>query len=403
MKFHTLDDFDFKDKTVLVRVDINSPWDDEKKKIMDNERIREHAKTVKELSDKNAKVVILAHQGRKGDPDFIHLDQHAVLLSEHVGKNVEFVDDVIGEKAVERIKSLQSGDILLLDNVRFLDEESLELSADEHAKSQLVTILASLFDYFVSDGFSVAHRSHASVVGFSKVLPSIAGRSMEKELLALEKAFDTNGENVFILGGAKVEECLGIMKYLLKNNPEAIEHVLTAGVLSELFLLSKRVELGKNTNEFLIKKDYLKFVPELKDLLEEYKKKIEVPVDVAIEVAGERKELQVKKLPVEQQIMDIGKKTVEKYSKIIKKADVIVVKGPAGVYEKNNFDIGTKMLLENVAKSKAFSLIGGGDTTTAMEKIGIDKKEFSYVSLGGGALITYLSGKAMPGIDVLKI
>jgi phosphoglycerate kinase len=403
MKFHTLDDFDFKDKTVLVRVDINSPWDDEKKKIMDNERIREHAKTVKELSDKNAKVVILAHQGRKGDPDFIHLDQHAVLLSEHVGKNVEFVDDVIGEKAVERIKSLQSGDILLLDNVRFLDEESLELSADEHAKSQLVTILASLFDYFVSDGFSVAHRSHASVVGFSKVLPSVAGRCMEKELLALEKAFDTNGENVFILGGAKVEECLGIMKYLLKNNPEAIEHVLTTGVLSELFLLSKRVELGKNTNEFLIKKDYLKFVPELKDLLEEYKKKIEVPVDVAIEVAGERKELQVKKLPVEQQIMDIGKKTVEKYSKIIKKADVIVVKGPAGVYEKNNFDIGTKMLLENVAKSKAFSLIGGGDTTTAMEKIGIDKKEFSYVSLGGGALITYLSGKAMPGIDVLKI
>lgn len=399
--FYTLDDFNFKDKTVLVRVDINSPFDEQTGKIIDNERIREHAKTIKELSDKNAKVVILSHQGRRGDPDFVHLNQHANLLSKYVGKKIEFVDDIIGKKAIEKIKSLKSGEILLLDNVRFLDEETLELSPEEHARSELVRVLAPLADYFVSDGFSVAHRSHASVVGFAKVLPSIAGRVMEREINSIERIFTTKGKGVFILGGAKVEECLDIMDYLFKNKPSSIDCVLTCGVLGELFLAAKGYVQGKPTADFLAKKGFYKFTPKIKELLEEYGKRIEIPIDVAFDANG-RKEIDIEELPVEAQLLDIGKKTVEKYSQIIKKADTIVVKGPAGVYEKDKFEIGTKLLLQVVANSKAFSLIGGGDTIAAIEKIGIDKKKFSYVSLGGGALITYLSGKPMPGIDILK-
>lgn len=401
MDFLTLDDIDVKTKTVIIRVDLNSPFDGQKRKILDNERIKAHAKTIKELSNKKAKVVILSHQGRKGDTDFIHLNQHATLLSKHIGKKVGFVNDIIGRKAVEKIKSLKAGEIILLDNVRFLSDETLELPTEKHAKNRLVKTLAPLADFFVSDGFSVAHRSHASVVGFAKFLPCIAGRVMEKEITSIEKVFTTKDRNVFALGGAKVEECIAIMKFLLKK-PKAIGHVLTSGVLSELFLIAKGYKLGKGTDDFLRKKNYLKFVPILKELVKKYGRRIELPVDIAIKVGGNRKELLIEKLPVEQQILDVGKKTIGKYSWIIKKADVIVVKGPAGVYEKDGFEIGTRLLFRTVAKSKAFSLVGGGDTTTAIEKIRVNKKRFSYVSLGGGALITYLTGKQMPGISILK-
>ncbi|MEM7821388.1 MAG: phosphoglycerate kinase [Candidatus Aenigmatarchaeota archaeon] len=400
-KIFTLDDFDFNEKTVLVRVDINVPYDASTKKIEDSERIREHAITIKELAEKNAKVVVLAHQGRKGDPDFINLNQHASLLSKHVGKKVEFVDDVVGEKAINKIKSMRGGEIVLLDNVRFLEDETLELSPKEHSKSKIVTVLSPISDYFVLDGFSVSHRSHASVVGFSEILPCIAGRIMEKELKALEKFFVAKNKT-FVLGGAKVEECLDIIDYFLKKKKEEVRVVLLSGVIAELFLISKGYELGKGTKDFLIKKDYLKFIPQIKEIIQKHGEKIELPIDFAVEVNGGRKEFDLEDLPVEQQILDIGKKTALKYSKEIEASEFIIFKGPAGVYEKKNFEFGTKILLDAITNSKAFSLAGGGDTLTAIEKLNVDKGKFSYISLGGGALITYLSGKNMPGIEILK-
>ncbi|MCS7106249.1 MAG: phosphoglycerate kinase, partial [Candidatus Aenigmarchaeota archaeon] len=239
MEFLTLDDVQVANKTVLLRVDINVPYDVEKKQIQDSERIREHAKTIKELADKKAKVVILAHQGRKGDPDFIHLDQHAKLLSKYVGKEVQFVDDIIGEKAISKIKGLKPGEILLLDNVRFLDEETEEKSSKDHAKSNLVKKLSKLADIFVNDAFSASHRSHASIVGFTEVLPSYAGRIMEKELKSEERALNPLGMNVFVLGGAKPDDCLNIMDYIFKNKPGSIEKVLTCGTVGEIFLAAK--------------------------------------------------------------------------------------------------------------------------------------------------------------------
>lgn len=398
--FLTLDDIDVKEKTVLLRVDINSPFDSSTRKISDNERIREHAETIKELADEKAKVVVLAHQGRKGDSDFISLEQHADLLSKHVGKKVEFVNDIIGEKAIERIKNLKDGEILLLDNVRFLDEETQELTPEEHAKSKLVKILSPLADIFVNDAFSAAHRSHASIVGFTQVLTSVAGRVMEKEIKSCEKVLNPKRPTAFVLGGAKPEDCLSIMEYMFKN--KSLDIALTCGTVGELFLIAEGYEVGDATTEFFKTKGFLDLLPKAKLLIENYKDKIMLPIDVAVEENGRRKEVKVNELPSESQLLDIGTETVGNYSKILKKAKTVIVKGPAGVYEKPGFEIGTRLILESIAKTNAFSLICGGDTGVAMEKLRIDASKFSYVSIAGGALITYLSGKPMPGVEALR-
>lgn len=402
-EFFTLEDFELKGKTILLRADLNAPYNKEEKIIEDCERIREHAKTIQFLLEKRAKVVVLAHQGRKGDEDFTNLEQHAKLLSKYLSKEVKFVNDVIGEKAVSEIKKLEEGEALLLDNVRFLDEETQEKSPEEHSKSRLVQTLAPLADFFVQDAFSASHRSHASIVGFSPVLPTLAGKVMERELSSVEKALQSLGINVFILGGAKPDDCLNIMEYLLEKKPECIEKVLTCGTVGEIFLAAKGYKLGEPTIKFFEQKGFLSLVPQARKLLEKYEMEIEIPSDVAVEENGKRKEINVKELPSDSLILDIGSETIRNYIEIIREARTIVMKGPAGVYEKKGFEVGTKEILEAIASSKAFSLIGGGDTGLAIEKLGIEKESFSYISLGGGALITYLSGKPMPGIEALKL
>lgn len=401
-EFFTLEDFELKGKNVLVRVDLNSPYKKDEKKVEDCERIREHAKTIKYLIERKAKVVVLAHQGRKGDEDFISLKQHAELLGKHLGKEVKFVDDIIGEKAIKEIKNLSEGEVLLLENVRFLEEESEEKSMEEHASGKLVKTLSPLFDFFVQDAFSASHRSHASIVGFPFVLPSAAGKIMEKELSSLSKVMESLGINVFVLGGAKPDDCLNMMEYFFEKKPECIEKVLSCGVVGEIFLAAKGYNLGSETLRFFTQKGFMKLIPKARELLEKYEMEIEVPLDLAFEENGERVEVSVKELPINSLILDIGSETIRKYVEIIRNARTVVVKGPAGVYEKKGFEIGTKEILEALASSRAFSLIGGGDTSVAIEKLGIEKEKFSYISLGGGALITFLSGKPMPGIEALK-
>jgi len=401
-EYLTLDDVDVKDKTVLLRIDINVPYDAETGKISDSDRLRDHAKTVRELSDKGAKLVVLAHQGRAGDPDFIHLDQHAKLLEKHVGKKVNFVDDIIGEKAKKEIKALRPGQILLLDNVRFLEDETQNKPPEEQAKSQIVRNLAPLADIFVNDAFSVAHRSQASVVGFTPVLISCAGRNMASEVGPLEGIFATmkmSKYDTFIVGGAKPDEPLDVASHVLREG--TVEKVLTGGIIGQLFLMAKGIDLGA-PGEFIRKKGWDEYLPQTEELISKYGDKIETPVDLAVDANGERKEVQVEKLPTEYDALDIGSKTIEKYSKIIKESITIGVKGPMGVYEDDRFGIGTKKILEAVGESHAISLIGGGHTLNAVEKYGVDKTMFTHVSLGGGSLITFLSGKPMPAIEALK-
>lgn len=401
MKFLTMDDVDFKGKTTLVRVDFNSPIDPDTKKILDDTRIRAHAQaTIKELSEKGAKIVILAHQGRPGDPDFIPMKQHAEMLGEILGKPVEYVDDLIGNKAQEAIKKLKSGEVLVLENVRTFPDEQKKGTPADHAKTDLVKKLAPLANVFVNDAFSAAHRAHISIVGFTAVLPSVAGRIMERELKALSRVLEKPEKPcVFILGGAKADDSLKISKYVLSNR--IADYVLTGGITGHLFLAAKGYDLGKPNTELLEKQQVLNLVPGIRELMDTYPDGVKVPIDLAIEVNGKRKEISVDDLPTENPIFDIGAKTIREYGRTIRRAKSIVVSGPVGVYEKAEFLKGTKEIFNAIAASRAFSLVGGGHTVAAVEELGLYEK-MGYVSTAGGALIEFLMGEKLPGVVAVE-
>jgi phosphoglycerate kinase len=400
-KYLTLDDFNVKDKVVLVRVDFNSEIDPETKKVTSDVRIRAHAETtIKELAEKGAKVVILAHQGRKGEADFTPLKQHAEILGKILKCPVKYVGDIYGEEAQAAIKNLQSGEVLVLGNVRGFDGETKKGTPEEHAKTPLVQKLAPLADLFVNDAFAAAHRAHVSMVGFTAVLPSAAGRIMERELKSLSRALETPEKPcVYVMGGAKADDSLEISKYVLGN--DIADYVVVGGVTSQLFLAAKGVNLGKTTMDFLSKKELTGLIPGIKALMQKYPGGIAIPVDVALDVNGKRKEITVDQLPTEFSIFDIGTKTSKNYAEIISKAKSIVVSGPMGVYENKEFNYGTKKVFEAIADSKAFSLAGGGNTIAAIQEYGLTKK-ISYISTAGGALIEFLMGKKLPGVVALE-
>jgi phosphoglycerate kinase len=397
----TMDDYDFKNKTALVRVDFNSNIDPKTKKILEAPRIQATGETtIRELVEKGAKVVILAHQGRPGEPDFAPLKQHAEYLSKVLGRPVQYVNDLFGEKAQKAIKQLKSGEVLVLENVRTYPDELKNGTPEEHARSEFVRKLAPLADVFVNDAFSAAHRAQISIVGFTPVLPSVAGRIMERELKALTKAAEYPEKPcIYILGGAKADDALKISRYVLKNNIADI--VLTGGVVGHLFLAARGFDLGKPNVAFLQKKELMGFIPGIKKLIEEYSDRIQVPIDVAVEVDKKRKEISTKQLPTDYQIFDIGASTIERYSRIVRSSKSIVFSGPVGVFENKEFELGTRKIFEAIASSKAYSLIGGGDTISAAEKFGMTQK-MGYVSTAGGALIEFLMGEKLPGIVALE-
>jgi phosphoglycerate kinase len=400
-KFLTLDDVEVKDKVVIVRVDFNSPIDPETKRILDDSRIRAHGEsTIKELAEKGAKVVVLAHQGRKGDSDFIPLKQHAEILAKVLGKPVKYVDDLFGEKGKDAIKELKSGEVLVLENVRMYDSETEEGTPEEQAKKELVVNLAPLADLFVNDAFSAAHRAHVSIIGFTAVLPSVAGRVMERELRSLRKILEKPEKPcVFILGGAKTDDCLEISTYVL--NKQIADYVLTGGIVGHVFLVARGFDLGKQNMAFSENKNFTGLLSGIKELMQKYPDEIKTPRDLAVEVNGKRREISVRELPTGFPIFDIGSETVEDYAKIIRVAKSIVVSGPMGVFENSEFMLGTKRIFEEIANSKAFSLAGGGHTTAALHEFKIADK-ISYVSTAGGALTEFLMGKQLPGVTALE-
>ncbi len=400
-KYKTLDDFQLKNKVVLVRVDFNSEIDPATKKVTSDVRIKAHAEsTLKELAEKGAKTVVLAHQGRKGDPDYTTLREHAAILQKILKCPVKYVDDLFGDKAKAAIKNLQGGEILVLENVRSWDGETKNGTPEQHSKTELVQNLAPLADLFVNDAFAAAHRGHVSMVGFTAVLPSAAGRIMERELKSLSKALEKPEKpSIYVMGGAKADDSLEISKYVLGNG--IADYVLTGGVTGQLFLAAKGIDLGKANMGYLAKKELTGLIPGIKSLMDEYPDKVVVPVDLAIDVNGKRKEIPVNKLPTEYSSMDIGAKTVENYAKIISTAKSIVVSGPMGVYENKEFNYGTKKVFEAIANSKAFSLSGGGNTIAAIQEYGLTNK-ISYISTAGGALIEFLMGKKLPGVTALE-
>jgi phosphoglycerate kinase len=400
-KYKTLDDFNVNNKTVLVRVDFNSEIDPKTKKVASDVRIRAHAEsTLKELAEKGAKVVVIAHQGRKGDPDYTSLKGHVAVLQGILQCPIKYVDDIFGDKAKAAIKNLQAGEILVLENVRSWDGETKSGTPEQQSKTALVQNLAPLADLFVNDAFSAAHRSHVSIVGFTPVLPSAAGRIMQRELTSLSKALEApEHPSVYVMGGAKADDSLEISKYVLGNG--IADFILVGGVTSQLFLAAKGINLGKPTMDYLAKKELTKFIPGIKALIEQYPDNVKMPVDIAVNTYGDRQEKAIEELPTEYPILDIGSKTIENYAKIVSSAKAIVVSGPMGVYENPQFNRGTKRVLQAIADSQAFSLAGGGNTIAAIQEYGLTNK-ISYISTAGGALIEFLMGKKLPGVIALE-
>ncbi len=382
-------------KTVIIRVDLNSSVEDGE--LFESARLEKHSQTLKSLSEKGAKVVALAHQGRKGQEDCISLKQHAEAISEAIEKEVKLVSWEAGFEA--EIRQMQAGDIVLMENVRFRENEEQEFSKEEAAKIEWVQKMAGLAQLFVQDALSVCHRAQPSVIGFSN-LPSFAGPVLRQELEALKKFDEAESPKVFVLGGAKVKDSLALMQSLFERGKA--DTICVGGLLGELFLKAKGLSLGAK-EKFLEEKGLLEFIEKAKQLLEQNPGKVVLPVDLAVmNISDEREEISVAELPRDDPIYDIGLGTVAEFKERFKKAKFIAMNGPMGVFEKMDFETGTKKVFEAISKARAFSLIGGGDTEAALQQLDIPAQSFSHVSLAGKALLKYLSGKELPGLTALQ-
>ena len=364
-------------KKILLRVDLNC--DVRNGKIVESDRIKEHVRTIKFLQDKKAKIVILAHQGNLGEKTCTSLKQHAKFLNKYV--KVKFVSQTIGKKTWLEISELKNGEAPLLENVRFLKDESNPSTSNSFVKF----FKEAGFDYYVNDAFSVSHRNQTSIVSFPKVFPSAIGLVFEEELKNAKKLKSKMKNCLFVLGGAKSKDLLPLL---------GKGKTLSTGKLSLLCLIAKRYNLGKE--DALLKKDF-NLIPKIKKHLN----KIEIPSDLAVNFRGKRKELLLEKFPQNYEIWDIGEQTIKNYKKEIAKAKAIFFKGSPGLFQQKDFEKGTKEILKAIANSRAFSVIAGGQSSDALKKFKIPKSKFSYVSLSGGSLVAYLAGEKLPGLEAL--
>jgi phosphoglycerate kinase len=402
----TLDDLSVEGKTVLLRVDINSPVD-ESKRIKDRTRIQRCLPTIQELHDKKAKLVVLAHQA---DPieyqNFTVLKEHAEILSALLGTKVEYVDDVAGPFAIEKIRAMKPGDILLLDNVRIYTEETIifekevKLPPEDQARTTVVRRLAPLADYYVCDAFAAVHRSQPTLVGFPELLPSAAGRLFEEELTVLTKVKQNPQRPcIFVLGGAKILDAFKMMRSALDVG--SADKILTTGLVAQVMLKAKGTRLGTATEAYLEKKNLLEFVPAAEESLGSHSDRIVCPEDFAVDSAGQRTEVAVDALPDEEPIADIGEKTISRYCSLIDESKTVFINGPAGIYENPPFALGTRRIWEAAASSAAFSVLGGGDSIAAAGLFGV-QEGISFISTAGGGLIRFLSGEKLAVVEALE-
>lgn len=401
-EFLTLDDVNVVGKTVLVRVDINSPLDPRSGRILSDARIREHLATLRDLRE--AKVALLAHQGRAGKADCVPLESHAERMASLLGRPVRYVDSLVGSTARDAILGLKQGEVVVLENTRFYAEEDAFADApvEKMAKSHLVQRLAPLAQYFVLDAFAAAHRAQPSIMGFSDALPNVAGRVVERELKMLGRALTSEERpKIAIFGGIKADDSLSVTRHMLEKG--LVDRVLTTGGVSLLFLDARGIDIGKPTRSVLEKEidGYEQQVRTARDVLARFGGRIELPSDVALNVEGRRVEVPVGELPAQHPVQDIGLETIGHFASFIASARTILMNGPAGVFELAPFAVGTRELFEAVANASAFTVIGGGHTVAVAEALGLERR-FGHVSTGGGALIHYLAGKPLPLLDALR-
>lgn len=406
-KIQSMDKFDFSSKTVILRVDINSPIDPLTKKIVSENRIKKSIPTLRYLLDRGAKLAIIAHQGDTLDyHNLIPLAEHAQKLSKYLSREVCYIDDVCGPAAQEAVRNLQAGEGVLLGNLRYLSEEistfedAVKLRPQDMLNTYLVRSLLPLADYYVNDAFAAAHRNAPSMVAFQEVLPTAGGLLLMDEISALSKVMECpERPNVFVLGGLKISDAFGMMKQVLENG--SADKIFTCGVAGQIMLMAAGYDLGSKNNNFIKDRSLDVFVKPARDYLKQYGDKIIYPVDMAYEQDGRRVEIDIDKLPVEEMFLDIGQKTIEVFRNELVKAGTIFVNGPAGVYENPLFENGTKNIWTAIAHATGYSVIGGGDTVSAAQKF-IDIAKINYVCTAGGAMVRFLSGDSMPLIEAMK-
>ena len=393
--FLTLDDVDLTGKTVFLRADINSPLDPNSKRILDATRIQAVIPTVRSLKD--TKLIIGAHQSRPGKYDFTSLESHSKVLQMYLERPVKYTDDIVGEEAQKEIKSLKKGDVLVLNNVRMMEEENKKAPVEELKDTELVQTLSKYVDYFVNDAFAAAHRSQASLVGLSNVVPMLAGRLMEQELRALNRVLDKpERPSVYLLGGAKVDDRIPVINRVLKD--DIADKILIGGLVADSFQMA-RGKMKKRYEE--LNEEELKQVDVCRDILDKYPNQIQLPMDVALDVKGERVEVFIDRITEEKNIYDIGLNTIAQYSSSIEKAGTVVAEGPLGMFERRGFDIGTKELLRCMARCKGFTVVGGGHMGAMASMLGIND-HMSHVSTGGGAMLSMLAGETLPVVAALE-
>ncbi len=397
-----LTDFDYHGKTVFLRVDLNSPV--KEGKIISDARFKGVLPTILYLLEHAAKVVIGTHQSKPYREDYITTEQHAEILSALLDTEVEYVEDIFGKYARERIKALKPGEALILENLRFAAEEVKYKPVEDCEKTFFVRKLAPLIDYVVNDAFAAAHRSQPSLVGFARLKPMAMGFLMEQEVRALSKAYESReGPKVYVLGGSKVSDSLKVAQNVLKNNKT--DFVLTGGLIGHVFTLAKGYDLGEANIEFMDKKGLIKFVDLAEEILNEFYPQIRTPVDFAVDYKGERFEIDLlsdeKRFFDEYLILDIGSRTVEKYREILQKAKIVVANGPMGVFERKEFAFGTVGVFKAIAESPAFSIVGGGHSIASIYQYGI--KGISHVSTGGGAMLSFFAGEKLPVLEAFRL
>ncbi len=404
---HTLDEYNLAGKTVLCRVDMNQPVDRATDSLKSVQRITACAPTIRELSDKGAKVVVLAHQGSDIEyKNFYCTRPHAKVLTELLGREVKWVEDVCGPTAREAIKNMQDGEIILLDNVRFCSEEQtlfelkLCLTHEQQAKTQVVEKLAPLADLYVCDAFAAAHRDQPTLCGFEQVLPSAMGRLFEQEYCVVYELMENPAHpGAFVLGGSKISDAFMMMETVLSSG--AADIILTGGLVGEILLASQGVEIGQGTMDFIVKSGYGEFIEKAKGIYEKYADRIILPVDLAQVKDGVRDEAKVGKVPADFNALDVGSETAKKYREVILSSKTVFANGPVGVFEEAETELGTKVLFEAMAESDAYSVVGGGDSVTAAKKYGVTDR-LGYICTGGGALIRFLTGEELPVVKALR-
>ncbi len=404
--FLTIDDYKLEGQTVILRIDINSSINPENGDLLDDTRIKRHSATVKELAEMKAKVIILAHQSRPGKLDFVNLEKHGERMSELIDKKITFVDDLYGDRAIDHIKKLENGDILLLDNVRF-DKEEIELNSfedknfDKQNNSKMVKNLSPYASYFVNDAFAASHRCQPSLVGFSEKMPALAGRVMQRELDFLGKAISSGPTpRIAVLGGSKAADSVAIAQNFLEKG---VEQILTGGVVANIFLIASGIDIGKPSTEFIEKQipEHKKVISLAKNLLDKYKERIQIPTDAALNIEGKRNGTNIENLPQNYPLFDIGIDTLVNYINIIEKAGTIIANGPMGVFEDSEFATGTNEIFSAISKSDGMTVVGGGETAMAFNQMGL-ASGIKHISTGGGACISFMSGETMPALEAMR-